>query len=616
MLANEKMISIVNRGENFYENFRNEVDQRFDKCFEWLGFGFTKTGHVAIEANVLHSPVRFQFVFSLRSGVDAMCVINIRVRTDQFDGARSQADEVSYFNLLRSPQVFGPNANIKNPEGDSYYKPFGYLPKGVKQRDVFFDARTPNMNPQTVHACSVAVNGEEFTLVEAIHRVLSHLRLCGCTNTEKVIGSGHDEQAIRLDNIAGMVDFNEFTKQAKDLGYRAIQQADLAELLYIRTKNRVRVEINTKQGTCIAGYGLTSEQLEQLANSLFHPSNEIKFKRVHQSRKLIYIQYGGMPQYWSFVNAIESINLKSSTLAESDGPIVDSQLALADSSANATQVQMIDFVEFSRQAKAHRYEPKQQSYRLELLFVKTRNNVKVEINTKSRSYIAGYGLCEEEMGALKACLLDAQEQGEIKLKFLNRALAYAEYEGLDKFWWLVNLIENISGIVARSRGLAYRPFKDVASMDIFLKIAKTYKFAIEIQHQNLLDTVRVLLEADKIDDLIVKGCSISHREENSYREHVVPCVMIHNEVIRIFLNEGVGDEVVKKVANLIEANLVIIKITDEERVMLDVTLGLRTTMPADWVFGDDIYARFAAGNIEIDFFDQEEDDSDARADLH
>jgi hypothetical protein len=62
---------------------------------------------------------------------------------------------------------------------------------------------------------------------------------------------------------------------------------------------------------------------------------------------------------------------------------------------------------------------------------------------------------------------------------------------------------------------------------------------------------------------------------------------------------------------LIEANLVIIKITNEERVMLDVTLGLRTTMPTDWVFGDDIYARFAAGNIEIDFFDQEEDDSDA-----
>jgi hypothetical protein len=616
MLANEKMISIVNRGENFYENFCTEVDQRFDKCFEWLGFGITKTGRVAIEANVLHSPVRFQFLFSLRSGVDAMCLMNIRVRTDLFDGARSQADEVSYFNLLRSPQVFGPNANIKNPQNDAYFKPFGYLPRGVTQSDVFFDARTPNANPQTVHACSVALNGEALTLIEAIRRVLSHLGLCGCTNTEKVVGSGYDEQAVMPEIIAGMVDFDEFTKQAKDLGYRPIQQADRAELLYIRTKNRVKVEINTKQGTCIAGYGLTSEQLDQLANSLFSPSNEIKFTRVHQSRKLIYIKYGGMPLYWSFVNAIESIHLKLNTLAECNAPIVESQLALADSSANVTQVQMIDFAEFSRQARAHQYEPKQQSDRSELLFVKTRNKVKVEINTKSRSYIAGYGLSEEEMSALKTCLLDAQEQGEIKLKFLNRTLAYAEYEGLDKFWWLVNLIENISGIVARSRGFAYRPFKDVANNDIFLKIAKTYKFAIEIEHQNLLDTVRVLLEADKIDDLIVKGCSINHREENSYREHVVPCVMIHNEVIRTFLNEGLGDEVVEKVASLIEKNLVIIKITDEERVMLDVTLGLRTTMPTGWTFGDDIYARLAEGNIEIDCFDQEEDDSDAGVDLH
>lgn len=608
MTADEKITTIVNGGENFYENFRNEIDQRFEKCFEWLGFGVTSKGTLAIEANISDSPFRFQFLLSLKSSVDAMCRINIRVRSDGFDGARSQADEDEYFRLMNLPQVFGPNANIRDPQGDPYFKPFGYvLPQGVLQHDISFDARTPNANPQAVLACAAANSGEVFTLIEAIHGVLSLLRVCGCTTTIKIARPEHPAVVAKVESDS--IDFPEFGKQALLKGYKAIQQADRAELLYIRTKNGVKTEINTKQGTCIAGYGLTSEQLALLAKYLFDPSNGNTFKRVHLSRKLIYIQYEGMPSYWKFVSAIENFDLKGDSFIEFAAPVPAEKIESKISAPAAIQAQMIDFAEFARQAKSRKYKPKQQSDRPELLFIKTRNQVKVEVNTNSRSYIAGYGLKEEEMAALKACLLEAQEQGAIKLKFVKRTLAYAEYEGMEKFWWLVNLIENISAIVARSSGFANRPFKEVANKDIFVKIAKTYKFAIEIEHQNLLDTVRVLLEADKMDEKIWKGCSKSHREEDSYREHVVPCVMIHNEVIRIFLEEGGSDQVIDKVAKLIESNLVIIKITDEERELLDETLGLRTKMPNGWQFGDDIYARLIEGGIEIDLLDENEEDA-------
>ena len=54
-----------------------------------------------------------------------------------------------------------------------------------------------------------------------------------------------------------------------------------------------------------------------------------------------------------------------------------------------------------------------------------------------------------------------------------------------------------------------------------------------------------------------------------------------------------------EITQMIISNLAIVLIHEDEAQHLDVTLGLRTTMPDGWKFGDSIYARFVAGDIKL-----------------
>lgn len=259
---------------------------------------------------------------------------------------------------------------------------------------------------------------------------------------------------------------------------------------------------------------------------------------------------------------------------------------------------MIDFEQFSDEARARGYQPARLKDR-PVFFIKTRNKVKVEINVNARAYVAGYGLDEEHKAALKQEMAARHEAGELELIRPASPQVWAKYSGMAEFWRIVEIIEQIEEIVAKSRGLATRVFsKDVAEHDIFRKIAKTYRFALEIEHQNLLDTVRNLQEADRLDHLICRGQSRKHTEDDSYREHVVPCVLIHNEAIRLLLADDKSDAAVERVARLIEDNLAIVKITSGEQDRLDRVLGLRTCMPQGWRFGDSIYARLERAGID------------------
>jgi hypothetical protein len=51
---------------------------------------------------------------------------------------------------------------------------------------------------------------------------------------------------------------------------------------------------------------------------------------------------------------------------------------------------------------------------------------------------------------------------------------------------------------------------------------------------------------------------------------------------------------------LFQNNNKILRISDDEANLLDNILGLRTVMPAGWTFGQDIYARITAGNIQLE----------------
>ena len=268
----------------------------------------------------------------------------------------------------------------------------------------------------------------------------------------------------------------------------------------------------------------------------------------------------------------------------------------------------IKYQEFEKQANEHNYTPRVEKPGKtgEFYFIKTRkNNVKTEL--KLDYYTIGWGLKSEELDTLLSAVLEAGFTQHIaKSKSLTSQCYHFNFRSnnpediLSDFWMLASIIEDISGLVARRRGVAIKPFsKEVCEDNIFEKIARTYQFAIEIEHGNLLDTTRNLLEADSIDHLVTVGESVDRTEDNSYREHVVPAIMIHNEAVRMTL-AGIP---YTEVAQMIKSNLAIVRITNEEANLLDVVLGYRTTMPQvngrDWAFGDDVFARLVAGKIAL-----------------
>ena len=260
---------------------------------------------------------------------------------------------------------------------------------------------------------------------------------------------------------------------------------------------------------------------------------------------------------------------------------------------------MVSDEEFEKQAQARGYAVKRQLNRPDLLIVYTKNNnVKVEISKNKYHYIAGYGTNPADRQLIKDQL---DELGLLLEKRRGRSLVYVEYNGMEGFWQLVELIENIDAIKTKILGRSTKVYAgEIADRDIFLKIAKTYAFALENEHQRLLDTSRTLLEADTIDHLITKGRSHRCSDDNLRREHIVPCVMIHNEAIRMLQR----DKTISEVAQMVESNLGIVLLDAAEAQHIDLTLGLRTKMPSGWQFGDDPYARLHAGGITFDKTDE------------
>jgi hypothetical protein len=56
---------------------------------------------------------------------------------------------------------------------------------------------------------------------------------------------------------------------------------------------------------------------------------------------------------------------------------------------------------------------------------------------------------------------------------------------------------------------------------------------------------------------------------------------------------------VTEIAQMIKNNLAIVLITNEEAELLDNELDLQTSMPEDWNFGDDVFARLNVAQIKL-----------------
>lgn len=221
-----------------------------------------------------------------------------------------------------------------------------------------------------------------------------------------------------------------------------------------------------------------------------------------------------------------------------------------------------------------------------LAYVKSANGIKVEVKLRKRTLalIAGWGNTDEERDLIKAELDKIgreREHGKQKLIF-------APYTDMDDFFKFLEELEAIDDIVKRERQcLGTRLFPKAYDTT---KIAKRYFFAIENEDQDLLDLARNLLSADNYDKEIAINMPT---EERTYREHIVPCIKIHNEVIARI----VAGATVEEIADFIRNNLKIAYIRPVDATLIDIELGLRTNMPANWNWGDSLTARLDEAKV-------------------
>lgn len=235
-----------------------------------------------------------------------------------------------------------------------------------------------------------------------------------------------------------------------------------------------------------------------------------------------------------------------------------------------------------------------------VLVLYSNNGIKCEI--KKNHYTIGWLAKPEDVKVMREKFIEAgftekigkrSEKRKDAKDFIN---VHFDGEILENFWVLVGIIESIETIVRKVRGQAIKPIaREVSERNIFEKIAKRFKYFIDAEDGFGLENTRALLEGDSIDHLITIGESVNRTKENTYREHIVPCILIYNEAITMTMN----NHPVAEVAQMIKNNLAIILITNEEAEKLDNELDMQTSMPEGWTFGDNIFARLNFANIKL-----------------
>jgi len=224
----------------------------------------------------------------------------------------------------------------------------------------------------------------------------------------------------------------------------------------------------------------------------------------------------------------------------------------------------------------------------------TKNGIKTEI--KPRWYTVGYGCSQADLDVLERELISHGFTIKDRTNYVINIIYTKGYDILSRFWEIVAMEESIDAIAIALRSTAIKVFtREQADTAIWSKIARAYRFAIDNEHQYMLDDHRTILCADAVDHMITVGSSCARSADDSYREHVVPCVMIHNRAIELTR----AGEPAAVVAAMISANMMIVQISNAEAVLIDEQLGLRTTMPVGWTWGDSPLARLKFANITL-----------------
>lgn len=182
-----------------------------------------------------------------------------------------------------------------------------------------------------------------------------------------------------------------------------------------------------------------------------------------------------------------------------------------------------------------------------------------------------------------------EQEGYVNVKPNQKNPRY-EYS-LERFKFVYNLLTNHDALEDAIGGrMTPRLFKKAYDPS---RILGRYLFAFKNKDQDMLDLARNLLAADTYD----KDIAINEpTETRTYREHVVPCIFLHTEIIAC-LQAGIEEaekaelptlvpySTHRHLEMLIEHNLKIAYIDPKDAEKIDIDLGLRTKMPEGWSFG-------------------------------
>ena len=158
---------------------------------------------------------------------------------------------------------------------------------------------------------------------------------------------------------------------------------------------------------------------------------------------------------------------------------------------------------------------------------------------------------------------------------------------------LVQLCEDVIDWALDNRGLRAPEAKKTADEGYFEITAKMIENAVNLGAWDYLKS-REALGYDSHDALITVGKSVAalqNPEAATWREHIVPCVLITEKAVSMVQSGCSSTEV----AQMLKENLAIVVITQEEAKLLDSVY--KTTMPAQWQWGDSVFARLDAVGI-------------------
>ena len=155
---------------------------------------------------------------------------------------------------------------------------------------------------------------------------------------------------------------------------------------------------------------------------------------------------------------------------------------------------------------------------------------------------------------------------------IDKICATADFTNINDWLELAVALEDVEGITDK---------KDLESYDMALE------HIVVVARSAAKRGVKKLLKREVFDELDLYAAINEALEKSSYREHAVPITMIIDRIFTMIKDGATDAEIIE----MIKKNLIVVHIKEKEAKYLDITLGLRTTMPKGWKFGDDPLAR-------------------------